>query len=346
MSYLLSVVIPSYNCEATLERAVTSVLNQPRSDEIEIILVDDGSKDGTPALCDKLAKKNSNVFTLHQQNRGEGPARNAGIDIAKGKYLAALDSDDWWGDNVFDDTLVQMLLSENVDIYGFSLQHVSPDHRHTKIAKSPVNPEDVIGSGRLKLPPVMHVVLFYRLDMINDYNIRYPSLKVLADGPFRIKAASVASTYRMIDRVLYHYYINPNSFYSGTTDAAIFRSGMEGERIIAEWAQQNAPGVVIDPRGTLSNIVKYLPRHCAAHSYADTLEFFDDPLYAVMKDPALQPWTRFRKDWALWKKDSKRFWLKSRLIWGIPCALKASRTKKPFIKLKNAIWYRLIKRIY
>lgn len=346
MSYLLSVVIPAYNCEATLEKAVASILRQPSSDQIEIIIVDDGSEDGTPALCDRLRGNYSNVSVLHKQNGGAGPARNAGIDLARGKYLALLDSDDWWEANVIDESIMQMLESGSTELYSFSFQYVSPDQKHSKVSTPPAAPEDAIGFGKLKYPQFMHWSVFYKLSFLREKQIRYPRLDALEDTLFLMEAISAAASYQRIDRVLYNYYTNLNSFYHDIDDAVVFRAEIESDRVLTAWAQQNAPGVVIDPRGTLSNIVKYLPRHCAAHSYADTLEFFDDPLYAVMKDPALQPWTRFQKDWALWKKDSKRFWLKSRLIWGIPCALKASRTKKPFVKLKNEIWYRLIKRIY
>lgn len=90
---LVSIVIPVYNTEAFLENTVESVLNQTYSN-IKIILVDDGSPDNSPALCDTLAEKYDCVTVIHKENGGLSSARNAGIEQATGKYLLFLDSDD------------------------------------------------------------------------------------------------------------------------------------------------------------------------------------------------------------------------------------------------------------
>lgn len=90
----LSVILPAYNAERYLEKAVRSVLDQAFSDW-ELILVDDGSRDGTGALCDRLAGEDSRVQVIHQENGGLSAARNAGITAAAGEYLAFLDADDY-----------------------------------------------------------------------------------------------------------------------------------------------------------------------------------------------------------------------------------------------------------
>lgn len=88
-----SVIIPCYNCEKTLEETVESVLNSGLYD-FEIVLVDDGSTDGTAALCDRLCEKHGEIRRLHQQNAGVSAARNRGIDEARGDYIWFVDSDD------------------------------------------------------------------------------------------------------------------------------------------------------------------------------------------------------------------------------------------------------------
>lgn len=90
---LVSIVIPVYNTEAFLENTVESVLNQTYSDK-QIILVDDGSPDNSPALCDALAEKYDCVTVIHKENGGLSSARNAGVEKATGKYILFLDSDD------------------------------------------------------------------------------------------------------------------------------------------------------------------------------------------------------------------------------------------------------------
>ena len=95
---LISVVIPVYNTKAYLEACVGSVLSQTVTD-YEILLVDDGSTDGSAELCDELAKKHERVRVIHKPNGGASSARNTGINEAKGKYVHFIDSDDFLPDN-------------------------------------------------------------------------------------------------------------------------------------------------------------------------------------------------------------------------------------------------------
>lgn len=95
MNKLISVVIPVYNVEAYLAACVESVLDQTYRN-YELILVDDGSPDRCPQMCDEFAKRDSRIRVIHKENGGLSSARNAGIDAAQGEYLAFLDSDDLW----------------------------------------------------------------------------------------------------------------------------------------------------------------------------------------------------------------------------------------------------------
>ncbi|MBO5094460.1 MAG: glycosyltransferase [Lachnospiraceae bacterium] len=90
---LISVIIPVYNVEGYVENCVRSVQNQTYRN-LEIILVDDGSKDRSGYICDKLAEKDERIFVIHQENQGLSGARNAGLEVAHGKYVAFVDADD------------------------------------------------------------------------------------------------------------------------------------------------------------------------------------------------------------------------------------------------------------
>lgn len=94
MSALISVIIPIYNVEKYLDRCLQSLINQTYKD-MEIILVDDGSTDGCPQICDGYAIKYENVIVIHKKNGGLSSARNAGLKVAKGEYIGFVDSDDW-----------------------------------------------------------------------------------------------------------------------------------------------------------------------------------------------------------------------------------------------------------
>jgi len=91
---LISVIVPVYKVEQYLERCVDSILKQTYQN-LEIILVDDGSPDNCPAMCDAVAHRDDRVKVIHQENGGLSAARNAGLRLAKGKYVMFVDSDDW-----------------------------------------------------------------------------------------------------------------------------------------------------------------------------------------------------------------------------------------------------------
>ena len=91
---LISVIVPVYNVEAYLDRCVQSIVDQSYKN-LEIILVDDGSPDNCPALCDAWAAKDSRIKVIHQENAGGGAARNVALDVALGEFVSFVDSDDY-----------------------------------------------------------------------------------------------------------------------------------------------------------------------------------------------------------------------------------------------------------
>jgi len=94
MQPIISVIVPVYNVEPYLEECVRSIRNQTLRD-IEIILIDDGSPDNCPRMCDQYAREDERIQVIHQKNAGVSAARNAGLRVAKGKYIAFVDPDDW-----------------------------------------------------------------------------------------------------------------------------------------------------------------------------------------------------------------------------------------------------------
>ena len=111
---MLSVIIPVYKVEAYLEKCVNSVRNQTYKN-IEIILVDDGSPDNCPEICDRFAKEDDRITVIHKQNGGQGSARNMGLDIAKGSYIAFIDSDDYVDENMYE-IMIEALERTNSDM--------------------------------------------------------------------------------------------------------------------------------------------------------------------------------------------------------------------------------------
>lgn len=97
----VSIIVPIYNVEKYLERCLDSLINQTLK-EIEIILIDDGSPDSCPIICDEYVKKDERIIVIHKKNAGLGMARNSGLEIAKGEYIAFVDSDDYVDYNYYE----------------------------------------------------------------------------------------------------------------------------------------------------------------------------------------------------------------------------------------------------
>lgn len=123
----VSFILPIYNVEKYLGECVGSLLQQTYRD-FEVVLIDDGSPDNSPALCDAYAEKDSRVRVVHKQNGGLSDARNAGLAVAKGDYVIFVDSDDFW---VGKDSLKQLMevvdAHPECDFIGFNCSYYYPD---------------------------------------------------------------------------------------------------------------------------------------------------------------------------------------------------------------------------
>lgn len=131
MSKMLSVIIPVYNVEKYLSRCIQSVLEQTYAD-MEIILVDDGSPDRCPVICDEFAEKDTRIKVIHKENGGLSSARNAGLEICKGDYIFFIDSDDWLADeNVISD-FIRKAEGEHSD-FVYSLMNKVDDKKRSEL---------------------------------------------------------------------------------------------------------------------------------------------------------------------------------------------------------------------
>lgn len=113
-----SVVVPIYNVEKYLNQCVDSILSQSYTD-FELILVDDGSTDSSPEICDAYAERDDRIKVVHKKNGGLSDARNTGIKIAQGEYLLFLDSDDYWGGTEVLESINAALIDNPVEIVQF-----------------------------------------------------------------------------------------------------------------------------------------------------------------------------------------------------------------------------------
>ncbi len=181
---LVTIIIPVYKVEQYLDKCVESVVNQTYKN-LEIILVDDGSPDNCPAMCDEWAKKDSRIKVIHKKNGGLSDARNAGLnEMAKNGYVIFLDSDDYLSPTTCED-LLGLVKKYEADVAICNFARVNEDGKIEN-----VNNENVVtifeGNDRfdlLNIYPVQTIVAWgkiYKKDIFND--IRYPVGKIYEDG--------------------------------------------------------------------------------------------------------------------------------------------------------------------
>lgn len=168
MNPTLSVIIPVYKVEDYLVRCVESVLTQDYRN-IEVILVDDGSPDRCPEICDELSKKDERIKVIHKQNGGLSSARNAGISSARGKYIAFLDSDDQWASGKLNEVMhsvkqadSDILILNSINLYddGTLMKTECPPYIKPGVTIYPINEiyEHLIKNGNLQEQAGTHIV--------------------------------------------------------------------------------------------------------------------------------------------------------------------------------------------
>ena len=127
----LSVIIPVYKAEATIRRCLDSLLNQPHND-VEIIVINDGSPDTSGEICQEYAKKYPEIRYIEKENGGVSTARNMGLDLATGDYVVFVDSDDWVYDSYF--SIIEKNLNENDwDLFQYSQNYTDGKEEKTRI---------------------------------------------------------------------------------------------------------------------------------------------------------------------------------------------------------------------
>ena len=118
---LISVIVPVYRAEEFLERAVKSIVCQSYGN-LEIILVDDGSPDHCPAICDQWAQKDPRIHVIHKENGGASSARNAGLKLASGEWISFIDADDWVHPRYFEILIAQVKNTQATVISAFLIR--------------------------------------------------------------------------------------------------------------------------------------------------------------------------------------------------------------------------------
>ncbi len=228
------VIIPVYNCEKYLTQAVMSIINQPYKD-IDIILVNDGSKDNSPLICEQLKTEYDNIHVIHQDNQGVSVARNTGIEYVlnlpskPNSYIAFLDSDDLWAKDCLTDDVVSLF---DKDIICFMSCNVSNDLKTYLEHYIDPNFGRVMNGGTGAIWGDFHhfATRFVNIDLYRKYNIRFDvSLKYAEDHVYIIEISYLAEHIREIPKMLYLYRDNLSSvMYNRTHGIEFFLPQIHG----------------------------------------------------------------------------------------------------------------------
>ena len=208
----ISVIIPVYNVEPYLRQCIDSVLQQTYRD-LEIILVDDGSPDNCPAICDEYAQKDGRVKVVHKKNGGLSSARNAGMEVATGDYICFFDSDDF----VEKDMLEKMLFAiqgnnDDVCICGYSVDVL--DANGTEISCKEVIPQYASIENTLSLQEYEKILgicgyawnKLYRLQFLRQNNLCFvEGISLVEDLLFNAKVFSNGGKISFLSYAGYHY---------------------------------------------------------------------------------------------------------------------------------------------
>lgn len=208
---LVSIIVPVYNAEKYLKRCIDSILNQTYR-SIELILVDDGSVDSSPEICNQYAKKNTCINVIHKQNEGPSLARASGLQIANGKYIAFVDSDDYIEPEMI--STMTANFHDDVDILECGYFIVSDEG---KVIKTVELVPEVIKGARESL---IHYSVkrnttnylcnkFFRVDLFQ--NVVFPKLYAGEDTCLLTQLFANARGTRTISTPLYNYVMTPES---------------------------------------------------------------------------------------------------------------------------------------
>ena len=242
----VSVVIPVYNVKPYLERCVNSVLRQTYKD-LEIILVDDGSTDGSGEMCDQIATRDPRILVIHQKNQGLSGARNTGIHHSTGEYLLFLDSDDEW---LLDDGLDALArqCDEKTDIVAFKMVHIWDQHRREYMSDydmqktlSMTNAQSVfahlVRSQQLR---VSACAVFVRRMVLTENNLFFISGLISEDVFWTLQLWQHAQTVKVVNLNFYGYYHRGESI---TTSPSI-RVARSYDTIFTHWSELCKNGCV------------------------------------------------------------------------------------------------------
>lgn len=222
----VSVIVPVYNVEKYLDRCVQSIRNQTLRD-IEVILVDDGSPDKCPAMCDEYARLDSRIKVIHKQNAGLGMACNSGLEVATGEYVAFCDSDDWVDVNCYEQ-MYKTAIDNGSDAVYTGIKRIDQSGKVTLMSQ----PEGLANYNKNELKGFIYdmiasestvkierkrqmsaKIVLYSNEIIRDNDVRFKSEReyISEDLLFNMDFIQYCNRVTELPMTFYYYFVNSDS---------------------------------------------------------------------------------------------------------------------------------------
>ncbi|MDO5481838.1 MAG: glycosyltransferase [Bacteroidaceae bacterium] len=220
---LISIIVPIYKVEEYLEECVQSLLKQTYKN-LEIILVDDGSPDNCPQMCDYYAQKDKRIKVIHKKNGGLSSARNAGLDIATGEYIGFLDSDDFIAGDMYELLLEGFKQQDNIGIVSSMIYRYEDGKLEEFMPHWNIHTNRIITYDKFSEFVVLTKVNFtcwsklYRADLLKDVRFRVGRNNEDSYFMFDLSKVLKKKSYNMLEipHRLYYYRIRENSICTST----------------------------------------------------------------------------------------------------------------------------------
>lgn len=241
---MISVIVPVYNCQTYIKKCVESILAQSYKD-FELLLIDDGSKDASGVICDEFSKKDERVKVIHKANTGAGKARNDGIDLAKGEFIAFVDSDDFVSP-FYLQTLFEAIQENDADIamceyerlYDEEISWQKPEKKNIEIFDEN-NKFDVYLNPKYGVGPICKLV---KAQIVK--NNLFSNHKVGEDARTTPKWIFDAKKVVFVSINLYAYYFNPKSI-TNTSNYELYFGHLEARAEIIQYFTQISQSKVV-----------------------------------------------------------------------------------------------------
>ena len=306
----ISIIVPVYKVEPWLRQCVDSVLAQSFTD-FELILVDDGSPDACGAICDAYAARDGRIHVIHQENAGQGKARNVGMDQAAGKYLIFLDSDDYWLPSTRE-TLYAEAEKNQTQALAFGARSFVDGMKEPKryssyqntvqngvVKSGPESLKIALDAGEYHTSPVLR---FYLRDYLRSTGLRFDEGIIHEDERFSFLAYLFAERVECIGDQLYQRRYRPNSTMTGKT----IKNSAHGHRVALDGLLDAYDNCALSPLGK-EQLERYIVRRVRTIC----------KLYKAAIKQQQNPWRTAR--WI--QKDGRKALKRVRALPSLPCSI-------------------------